>query len=301
MPWTGICLLVSLSLASGQLPRRLKECLPYPTFADEVAAEANANQPAPPHIRIRKLVWRGVGVPRPERKEIVAALKDEEFSIESDSGWQREFEERARDELQQHGYFKAKLKSAAHLSRRSNSVAEADVQLYVNPGPQYRLGTVSFSKATAFPYAQLRAAFPMASGEVFDTDNVRKGLEGLRMLYGNKGYINFTPVPDTTIDEATRVVSLSIDIDEGKQYRISQIRILGLDPIITKKLLQNLKLKPGDVYDDRLIEPFFQENKSLLPDDADLGADAQVERNDQDATLGITLDFRGCPAWPSTP
>ena len=206
-----------------------------------------------------------------------------------------------RVELQKHGYYKAELGSSARLRRQSNSVTDAVVTLRVNSGPQYRLGTIGFSETTVFPFAQLLSAFPLQPGDIFDTEKIRRGLEELRRLYGSKGYINFTPVPDTTIDEAKREISLNIDIVHGRQYRVSQIRILGLDPVITEKLLQNLKLKPGDVYDGRAMESFFQENKSLLPVDANPGEDSWIERNDQEATVAILMNFVGCPTPSAEP
>jgi hypothetical protein len=42
---------------------------------------------------------------------------------------------------------------------------------------------------------ELPGQFPVADGDIFDVDKIRKGLEDLRRLYVSQGFMNFTPVP----------------------------------------------------------------------------------------------------------
>ena len=60
--------------------------------------------------------------------------------------------------------------------------------------------------------------FPIKDGETFDTHKISKGLENLRKAYGEIGYINFTSVPETDIDDEKKLLTLNIDVEEGKPF-----------------------------------------------------------------------------------
>jgi len=54
------------------------------------------------------------------------------------------------------------------------------------------------------------ALFGMRKGDVFSTDKLRKGLENMRKLYGQFGYINFVRSPRSNRSRArTRSISPS--------------------------------------------------------------------------------------------
>ena len=79
-----------------------------------------------------------------------------------------------------------------------------DITVPVEEGERYRLKQITFTgNKTITNTAVLRRQFRMKDGDIFNTDMVRKGLEDLRKVYGALGYINFTAVPDTKIDERT--------------------------------------------------------------------------------------------------
>ena len=41
----------------------------------------------------------------------------------------------------------------------------------------------------------------------------------MRSAHVERHYLNFTMVPETTIDDSSHVISVVIDCDEGKQFR----------------------------------------------------------------------------------
>jgi outer membrane protein assembly factor BamA len=46
---------------------------------------------------------------------------------------------------------------------------------------------------------------------------------------GQLGYVNFTSIPNTLIDEHDPTISLDVDVVEGKQFYISSIDITAPD------------------------------------------------------------------------
>ena len=78
------------------------------------------------------------------------------------------------------------------------------------------------------------------AGDVLSREKIAIGLENLRKAYGSLGYVNFTSVPETTFDDDNKVVHIDIDVDEGKQFYVSSVDILGLDELARQELLKDL-------------------------------------------------------------
>src|SRR5581483_4187193 len=135
--------------------------------------------------------------------------------------------------------------------------------------------------------------FPMKDGDIFNTAFVRKGLDNLREAYGQFGYINFTPVPNTTFDDEKKLISLEIDVDEGKQFYVRRIEFQGNTTTRDKVIRRELALEEGQVYSKKLWDfsilrlnqlGYFE---SLKPDQ-----DTEVKQNVQESTVDLTLKVK---------
>lgn len=82
----------------------------------------------------------------------------------------------------------------------------------------------------AFSAEELRPLIPMHDGDIFSSLKVREGLEALFNYYRAHGYIDFVPEPKFKIDEVRQQITLVISLQEGPQYRLGNIEIVGLDP-----------------------------------------------------------------------
>src|SRR5258708_11978651 len=73
----------------------------------------------------------------------------------------------------------------------------ADISMTIDEGRKYHLNNISFTGVKFFrtPEALMTPLFQMSKGEIFSTAKLRKGLENMRKLYGDFGYINFVPQP----------------------------------------------------------------------------------------------------------
>src|SRR5262249_45152542 len=163
--------------------------------------------------------------------------------------------------------------------------------LPIEEGERYRLGSITFTGGKAVTnMAALRSLFPMKDGEIFDTSNIRKGLDNLRKAYGELGYINFTPVPDTKIDEDKKLVSVVIALDEGKSYSVRRIEFTGTPTTRDKLTRREIALDEGSVYNSRLFEiSLLRLNQLQYFEPLDKDKDVELRRNDQDATVDLTV------------
>jgi outer membrane protein assembly factor BamA len=61
--------------------------------------------------------------------------------------------------------------------------------------------------------------FKLASGDIFSVTKMRQGLDQMHSAYVERRYLNFTSIPNTTIDDSHHIISVLIDCNEGKQFR----------------------------------------------------------------------------------
>jgi outer membrane protein insertion porin family len=138
----------------------------------------------------------------------------------------------------------------------------------------------------------VRDLFPINDGDIFSREKIAKGLENLRKAYGEMGYINFTSVPDTKFDDEKRAIFLEIDMDEGKQFYVSNINVLGLDELARQELLKELPIKSGQIYNSRFWELSLEKYGSMFPD-CQCG-DSERRLDEKAGTVALTLDYRPC-------
>src|SRR5437763_1788662 len=91
-----------------------------------------------------------------------------------------EVSERLRYALQKRGYFKAQSAVEAADLRLDGHRAALWLVANIESGEQYRVKDITFKNVKAFAPEELRAMFALKSGDVFDTDKVRVGLENVR-------------------------------------------------------------------------------------------------------------------------
>jgi outer membrane protein assembly factor BamA len=206
----------------------------------------------------------------------------------------KELAERVRYLYQQHGYFKTEVQGTSHSLNTGADHPRVSVDIEIKQGLKYRLGRIEFTGQKAFSAEQLRPIFAVRSGDVFNVERIREGLENLRKVYGERGYINVTPVPDTKPDDTYAVVDLSIDIHEGAQFRIGTISFsgeAGSDSNFQERVLKSLGLKPGDVYDPRLLEAFFKASHSWLPVGSTVENSLEIAQNTPRGTVDLYFVF----------
>jgi len=244
---------------------------------------------------------RPVGIPHSIFLENIFSKTYDATKLEEDT-------ERVRAEYQNRGYFKMNVPGEAkteihdtghkgvHVPLMQAGAGKAvDITMPIEEGDRYRLGKITFKNNKAIPNSPaLRSLFPLKDGDIFSREKISKGLENLRKAYGEYGYINFTPVPNTTFDDDKKVAFLDIDVDEGKQFYVRRIEFVGNTTTRDKVIRRELALEEGGVYNSRLWElsllrlnqlSYFDQ---LKPDDPNVTEKKLDEKNGQvDLTLKV--------------
>jgi TonB family protein len=170
--------------------------------------------------------------------------------------------------------------------------------LPIDAASKYRLDKIAFLNNKALTNQELlRNQFPIKDGDVYDSNLIAKGLSNLQHAYSSIGYIDFTAVLHTNINDATHTISLDIYSNEGSQFFVNRIDIIGLD----EPAFQNIKkekllmLQPGCPFNQRLVDFFLEKNSKTLSNNVAIEPSFSLQRNEQDKTVAVSYDFRPCP------
>ena len=182
-----------------------------------------------------------------------------------DSSKLEEDTERVRQAYRDKGYANAAVEQPKTQIRdegglnwftfRPNKGKRIDIEMTIEEGGRYRLGTITFTGNKQITNLKaLRATFPIKDGDWFSQTEIQKGLENLKKAYGSLGYINFGAIPKPVYDDQKKTVSWDIDIDEGKQFFVSRIEFQGNTITRDKVIRRELMLDEGSIYNSQLWE-----------------------------------------------
>lgn len=254
---------------------------------------ATASEPAVPVAVIDDVVLDGVtDVAEPIWKRIVSQIQGETFY---GNAWVDELRDvYLLGALQNQGYLKAELTVDTELVSSSPALQHVVVHARVKGGTRYRLASVQFvssEKHVAFSAQELRPLIPLHDGDIFSVAKVREGLEALSRYYGSHGYVDFVAAPTTNFDEMNQQIALVLSLQEGFEWRVGNIEIVGLNPVLESDFRS--KIKTGDILHSQLIDDFYQDHKSELPEKVG-PEDTQFHFNVKERTADALFDFRSC-------
>jgi outer membrane protein insertion porin family len=227
------------------------------------------------------------------------------FSRTFDSSKLEEDAERVREALRHHGYFKALVDDPTTQLRDKHSMLHVpffqkgqgkamDITIPIQEGEKYKLKAIHFTNNKAIQNAALlRQLFPIQDGDTFDIFLIQKGLTNLRKAYGEIGYINFTAVPDTQIDDEKKLLTLNVDVEEGKPFFIRRIEFQGNTTTRDRVVRRELLVQEGQVFNSRLWELSVLRLNQLNYFEA-LKAEDDTERkiDDQNGTVDLVVKVK---------
>jgi outer membrane protein insertion porin family len=257
------------------------------------SALPNDEPPSGSEISISDVTFSGfIQMPISYQEEIVASIKQQRYLYVD--GLVEDAVERVKAGWQNHGYFK--VEASGNAKTLTSSAGSIQIALFVNveENVQYRLGEITFKNNRILSdSAKLRDLLPIQDRAIFSREKIAEGLENLRKVYGEDGFINYTGVPSITFDDEKKLAYLEIDVDEGKQFHVSSVDILGVDKAAQQQILRDFPL--GQIYNFRLFDLFLKRHSSVFAFPSNDPWHVKKRLDEQTATVSIMLDARPCP------
>jgi outer membrane protein insertion porin family len=217
--------------------------------------------------------------------------------------------ERIRQFYQGRGYFQARVINHSEkvydvyghgikipLLNPKKPGKHVDVTMFIQEGDKYTLRNFTFVGMKLFRTPDLisRQIFKMAPGDVFSTEKLQKGLEDLRKLYGNFGYIDFVGSPDPEIAIGGKdQIDMVMDVDEGHQFFVRRIDFQGNNSTRDKVIRREMLINEGDLYSAQLWDTSILKLNQLgyfdplKPEDA-----ATITRDTKTNTVDLLLKVK---------
>ena len=176
-----------------------------------------------------------------------------------------------------------------------------EVNLPVDEGPVYKLGTAKWSGNAAMSAAQLDAMLSVKSGEVANGLRLDKDLAAAQKAYGRHGFLFTRIKPQIEFKDDSQTVNYLFDVTEGSQYRMGKLNLLGFGENISKQIMERWRLKPGEIFDNEyaeefshkelgeLLKPIYQERRSQVKPVPSLKWSAKP--NQENLIVDLTLEL----------
>ena len=156
------------------------------------------------------------------------------------------------DVYQSKGYLDAKVTFRLASEGNNTAIGVFDV----NEGPAITISAVKFEGNDHFSPSQLRGVMEtrkhnilsyFLSTGVLDRKKLQDDVDRITAYYYNHGYLN-VHVSQPQVTRTGNTLVITIDIDEGPQYRVGNVDVAGNLKVPKSELLSKLTLKRKEVY-----------------------------------------------------
>lgn len=129
--------------------------------------------------------------------------------------------------------------------------AECDriiIYISVDRGELYYLGDISFEGNCLYSDERIEDTICIEEGDVYSPEALRDTVGALQDAYGRCGYIDAVVDFEATLREEECAYDIHFNIEEGDQYRIGLIRVIGNTCTQTRVILHESLLVPGEIF-----------------------------------------------------
>jgi outer membrane protein assembly factor BamA len=196
------------------------------------------------------------------------------------------------------GYLRSQFGRAKVSPLDPNSkgpATEVCITLPVVEGNQYSWNGATWSGNRALSTGELIKALGMNQQEVANQLKIDAGFANTRKTYLSQGYINVQIDPQRALDDAAKLASYSVQINEGSQFHMGKIVFEGLPAAAAGALVKKWKLNPGDVYDATYLLDFLKNTapRELAQQGVTYHTTATKETPDPSALIvNVRIQFR---------
>ena len=152
---------------------------------------------------------------------------------------------------------------------------QVHIRLHIHEGIRAHTGEITIEGNHLLSTDDLHRALGLREGTPFSHVDFEDGIDKILTLYSEHGYPKAEIEPtDFHLSDEQGKVDLHLQIREGSQVRIGEVKLTGLQKTKPEVVLRELPVQTGDVFDQRKIDQsfhrlvnlgyFYEVNPSLL-------------------------------------
>ncbi|HET8701833.1 MAG TPA: outer membrane protein assembly factor BamA [Nitrococcus sp.] len=195
------------------------------------------------------------------------------------------------------GYYDVKIESTVSPLPRNR----VSIRLDIREGETASVQQIQFVGNKRFSDSELRDQFELgprpwwaffSDSDKYSREKLAGDLERLRSFYQNRGFINFTITStQVSITPDRRRIYITVNLSEGKQYHVHDIKLAGKLILPEQELRSLLKVKPGALYSQLAVT---QSNDAIRKKYGEIGyafanVNAVPNINEQAKTVDLTF------------
>jgi outer membrane protein insertion porin family len=203
------------------------------------------------------------------------------------------------------GFYNIKIEQSIDLDLQNR----IGIELVITEGDRAKIGTMNINGSAAYSEKKLLDLFDIGTADNFiinfftDKDRytdkaLNRGLEKLRNLYSNNGYLDFSVNSvNTSLSDDKETISIAIEVSEGAQYTLGDLTFSGnLGNQSANDLLALFSLNSGAIFNRQQLVNSIQKINYLYADQGYAHADINpvteedAQSNSVHLNVNITLN-----------
>ena len=148
---------------------------------------------------------------------------------------------------QDNGYLRARVQEPKiNIDKRNK---EINISISIEEGSKYRVGKITSNSDDTVSATDVLKALQMKTGDVYSLSKVRAGVMSIGDIYSERGYAYADVNPITKINENSRTVDVSIEVDRGRKVYVGEITVIGNTRTLDNVIRREFRLKEGELFD----------------------------------------------------
>jgi outer membrane protein insertion porin family len=165
------------------------------------------------------------------------------------------------------------------------------LSFFVYEGAKVKVGKITLDGITV-PEQNLKQVLSLREGDAYNPDFLDRDAQAIGDFYNALGYINVSiSAPEVSIEDGEAHVTMRVD--EGKQVRISDIKLEGVESLSADAVKSAIGIAIGDPYNEVDISDARRSITNLYRERGYLRANVVVRRDfisDEQAALTFTVE-----------
>lgn len=135
----------------------------------------------------------------------------------------------------------------------------------------------------------------LTKSDQYSKQKLAADLESIRSHYLNNGYIDFSiDSTQVSLTHDKRYVYITININEGARFSVSDIKLAGDSPVQKEKLRDSITVSPGSVFSRAAVTQTSENLAERLGEDgyafANINAIPDIDKEGEEANLTFFID-----------
>lgn len=146
-----------------------------------------------------------------------------------------------------HGFMRVRvLEPQIEINKKDKEIY---ITVPVEEGAQFHVGKMALHGETALTPEELKATVKSKEKEVYNESQVREDVLALTELFSKKGHAYADVNPNVKINDDSKTVDLTLEIDKGKKVYVGEITVNGNARTRDNVIRREFRMKEGELFD----------------------------------------------------